>query len=132
MQEKGRKRKWKEASCQPANAITFTPCHRRFNSYHPHGILSIGAFINFTTEANDTAGTFPGVNFRYDSYAFHFVLSDTTCPDVSDACSILNVDLDLRILVPADRLLTLKSNMMTPFHRYVCVLRHRSIFIWND
>eukprot|EP00128_Syssomonas_multiformis_P018907 Colp12_sorted_trinity150504_noHs@33052 len=29
--------------------------------YHPHGIISLGAWGNFATEANDFAGKFPGI-----------------------------------------------------------------------
>ncbi|KAH9383590.1 hypothetical protein HPB48_025207 [Haemaphysalis longicornis] len=29
--------------------------------YHPHGIMCMGALCNFTSEANDFAGLFPGI-----------------------------------------------------------------------
>ncbi|CAF3673311.1 unnamed protein product [Rotaria sp. Silwood1] len=32
--------------------------------YHPHGIISLGAFCNFATEATDFEHKFPGINLR--------------------------------------------------------------------
>jgi 2-acylglycerol O-acyltransferase 2 len=32
--------------------------------YHPHGIISLGAFCNFSTDATDFSGLFPGINLR--------------------------------------------------------------------
>ncbi|CAF1155962.1 unnamed protein product, partial [Didymodactylos carnosus] len=32
--------------------------------YHPHGIISLGAFCNFATEATDFEHEFPGINLR--------------------------------------------------------------------
>eukprot|EP01097_Dermamoeba_algensis_P004700 TRINITY_DN3034_c0_g1_i1.p1 TRINITY_DN3034_c0_g1~~TRINITY_DN3034_c0_g1_i1.p1 ORF type:complete len:342 (-),score=81.81 TRINITY_DN3034_c0_g1_i1:200-1225(-) len=32
--------------------------------YHPHGIISFGAWINFATDANDFSGLYPGIRLR--------------------------------------------------------------------
>ncbi|KAJ1963463.1 diacylglycerol O-acyltransferase 1 [Dimargaris xerosporica] len=32
--------------------------------YHPHGIISVGAFLNFATEARRVSEVFPGLNIR--------------------------------------------------------------------
>lgn len=40
------------------------PKHTYLFGYHPHGILSQGAFINFATNATGFAEMFPGVDLR--------------------------------------------------------------------
>ncbi|KAI8924669.1 diacylglycerol acyltransferase [Entophlyctis helioformis] len=43
--------------------------------YHPHGILGLGAVINFATEANDISKVLKGINLRVMTFAMNF-----TCP----------------------------------------------------
>ncbi|RKO97103.1 hypothetical protein CXG81DRAFT_11356 [Caulochytrium protostelioides] len=40
--------------------------------YHPHGIISLGAWINFATEANDFSRLFPGITVRLLTIASNF------------------------------------------------------------
>lgn len=46
----------KTAELDPAGKYLF--------GYHPHGILSVGAFINFGSEANGFSRLFPGISVR--------------------------------------------------------------------
>jgi len=41
--------------------------------YHPHGILSVGAFVNFGTEATGFSEKFPGINFRCLTLSLNFI-----------------------------------------------------------
>jgi hypothetical protein len=40
--------------------------------YHPHGIIGIGALVNFATEANGFEQLFPGINLRLLTLAVNF------------------------------------------------------------
>lgn len=40
------------------------PSRKYVFGYHPHGILSVGAFINFGSEANGFSRLFPGISVR--------------------------------------------------------------------
>ena len=42
--------------------------------YHPHGILSCGAFCNFATEATNWSGLFPGVRMHMLTLKMNFRL----------------------------------------------------------
>ncbi|KAL6055028.1 diacylglycerol O-acyltransferase 1 [Balamuthia mandrillaris] len=41
--------------------------------YHPHGIISVGAFTNFATEANDFSKVFPGIDLRLLTLKMNFM-----------------------------------------------------------
>src|SRR5207249_4070417 len=40
--------------------------------YHPHGVISVGAWTNFATEANDFSEHFPGITCRLLTLATNF------------------------------------------------------------
>ncbi|VDL77326.1 unnamed protein product [Nippostrongylus brasiliensis] len=40
--------------------------------YHPHGILALGVYGNFCTEANDKKGLFPGLRFQVCTLSSNF------------------------------------------------------------
>ncbi|CAG8458446.1 1642_t:CDS:2 [Diversispora eburnea] len=40
--------------------------------YHPHGVISVGAWTNFATEANNFSKLFPGINCRLLTLASNF------------------------------------------------------------
>ncbi|KAJ3153511.1 diacylglycerol O-acyltransferase 1 [Geranomyces variabilis] len=42
--------------------------------YHPHGIIALGAWTNFGTEASDFAGKFPGIDLRLMTLQTNFNL----------------------------------------------------------
>ncbi|KAI9168553.1 diacylglycerol O-acyltransferase 1 [Blastocladiella emersonii ATCC 22665] len=42
--------------------------------YHPHGVISLGAWINFATEANGFSGLFPGIHLRLLTLSSNFNL----------------------------------------------------------
>ncbi|KAI8908830.1 hypothetical protein PhCBS80983_g01044 [Powellomyces hirtus] len=42
--------------------------------YHPHGIIALGSWLNFATEASDFAGKFPGINVRLMTLQTNFNL----------------------------------------------------------
>ena len=46
----------KEAELDPSKNYVF--------GYHPHGIISVGLWVNFCTEANDFSGKFPGIRLH--------------------------------------------------------------------
>ncbi|KAJ3008805.1 diacylglycerol O-acyltransferase 1 [Thoreauomyces humboldtii] len=54
----------KTAELDPAGNYLF--------GYHPHGIIALGAWTNFGTEASDFAGKFPGLNTRLMTLATNF------------------------------------------------------------
>jgi len=61
----------------PASLIVSHPLNPERNyvfGYHPHGIISIGAFANFATEANDVSRKLPGLNIRLLTLASNFTL----------------------------------------------------------
>lgn len=41
--------------------------------YHPHGIVPVGAFLNFMTEANGFRGAFPNITPRIAVHKIHFI-----------------------------------------------------------
>ena len=45
--------------------------------YHPHGVISFGAFLSFATNALDFPALFPGINLRLLTLAFNFKLPFT-------------------------------------------------------
>ena len=42
----------------------FDPTKVYMIGYHPHGIISVGCFINFACEANLCGAVFPGIKMR--------------------------------------------------------------------
>ncbi|KAJ9051069.1 diacylglycerol O-acyltransferase 1 [Entomophthora muscae] len=71
----GRKSEWMRrlpfwkwyADYFPARLIAEAPLDPERNyifGYHPHGIISMGVFSNFVTEATGLSGIFPGLNIR--------------------------------------------------------------------
>ncbi|CAM9403389.1 unnamed protein product, partial [Heterosigma akashiwo] len=70
-----RKRRWWTASLPMRLCCEFFPCtlvkeadldpgRRYIFGYHPHGILSIGAWCQFCTEGTGLSETFPGLEIR--------------------------------------------------------------------
>jgi 2-acylglycerol O-acyltransferase 2 len=61
----------------PVQLIQDTPLCPKRNyvfGYHPHGIISIGAWINFATEANQFSKLFPGIHLRLLTLSSNFKL----------------------------------------------------------
>lgn len=56
----------KEADLDPSKNYVF--------GYHPHGVISVGAWTNFATEANDFSKLYPGINCRLLTLASNFNL----------------------------------------------------------
>ena len=50
----------------------FDPKKNYLFGYHPHGIIGLGAFTNFGTEANQFSKLFPGINLRVLTLATNF------------------------------------------------------------
>ncbi|KAI9091247.1 diacylglycerol acyltransferase [Phlyctochytrium arcticum] len=42
--------------------------------YHPHGIVGVGAWTNFATEASDFSGLFPGIQIRLMTLQTNFLI----------------------------------------------------------
>jgi 2-acylglycerol O-acyltransferase 2 len=42
--------------------------------YHPHGIISLGAFVCFGTEARDVSTVFPGIDIRVLTLSTNFII----------------------------------------------------------
>ncbi|ORZ40020.1 diacylglycerol acyltransferase [Catenaria anguillulae PL171] len=56
----------KEAELDPSRNYVF--------GYHPHGVISLGAWVNFATEANNFSGLFPGIHLRLLTLSSNFLL----------------------------------------------------------
>ncbi|KND03876.1 uncharacterized protein SPPG_01328 [Spizellomyces punctatus DAOM BR117] len=54
--------------------VDLDPSKNYLFGYHPHGIIGIGAWTNFATEASDFAGKFPGINLRLMTLQTNFHL----------------------------------------------------------
>ncbi|CAG8666247.1 168_t:CDS:2 [Ambispora gerdemannii] len=54
----------KQADLDPTKNYVF--------GYHPHGVISVGAWTNFATEANNCSGLFPGIKFHLLTLASNF------------------------------------------------------------
>ncbi|KAI9032053.1 diacylglycerol acyltransferase-domain-containing protein [Hyaloraphidium curvatum] len=52
--------------------VDLPPNRNYIFGYHPHGIISVGAFTNFGTNANDFPGKFPGIDLRLCTLAPNF------------------------------------------------------------
>lgn len=42
----------------------FDPKEKYMFGYHPHGIISVGCFVNFAADANGTSEMFPGITIK--------------------------------------------------------------------
>lgn len=56
----------KESELDPSKAYVF--------GYHPHGIIGLGAWVNFITEGNEFSSLFPGINLRVCTLETNFRL----------------------------------------------------------
>jgi 2-acylglycerol O-acyltransferase 2 len=54
------------------NSKPLDPSKTYIFGYHPHGIISLGAFCNFATNANDVIGRFPGINISLLTLSVQF------------------------------------------------------------
>ncbi|RKP10232.1 diacylglycerol acyltransferase [Thamnocephalis sphaerospora] len=52
--------------------VDLDPDRNYIFGYHPHGIIGMGAFSNFGTEANDISKVLPGINIRLLTLASNF------------------------------------------------------------
>ncbi|KAI9591280.1 diacylglycerol acyltransferase [Syncephalis fuscata] len=52
--------------------VLLDPSRNYIFGYHPHGIISMGAFTNFGTEANNVSELLPGINCRLMTLASNF------------------------------------------------------------
>ncbi|KAJ1961423.1 diacylglycerol O-acyltransferase 1 [Dispira parvispora] len=53
---------------------TLDPAHNYVFGYHPHGIISVGAFLNFATEATHISKLLPGLNLRLLTLTINFYI----------------------------------------------------------
>ncbi|KAJ3095977.1 diacylglycerol O-acyltransferase 1 [Phlyctochytrium planicorne] len=54
--------------------VDLDPSKNYLFGYHPHGIISLGAFTNFGTEASDFSKKFPGIDLRVLTLSSNFNL----------------------------------------------------------
>ncbi|KAF0358388.1 diacylglycerol acyltransferase [Gigaspora margarita] len=52
--------------------VDLDPSKNYIFGYHPHGVISVGAWTNFATEANDFSKKFPGITCRLLTLASNF------------------------------------------------------------
>jgi 2-acylglycerol O-acyltransferase 2 len=50
------------------------PAENYIFGYHPHGIISLGAFLCFGTEARDVSNVFPGLDIRVLTLSTNFII----------------------------------------------------------
>jgi Diacylglycerol acyltransferase len=53
--------------------VDLDPNQKYLFGYHPHGIISVGAFLNFATEATGFSSQFPGVDLRLLTLKMNFI-----------------------------------------------------------
>ncbi|KAJ2996938.1 Diacylglycerol O-acyltransferase 2 [Globomyces sp. JEL0801] len=52
--------------------VDLDPSRNYIFGYHPHGVIVLGAFVNFGTDANDVSRLFPGVHIRLLTLGMNF------------------------------------------------------------
>jgi 2-acylglycerol O-acyltransferase 2 len=52
----------------------FDPNKKYMFGYHPHGIISVGCFVNFAADANGTAEMFPGITIKPATLGTNFMI----------------------------------------------------------
>jgi 2-acylglycerol O-acyltransferase 2 len=104
--------------------------------YHPHGIISLGAFCNFATEATDFEEKFPGIdlrlltlkaNFRIPFYGIYLSLMGL-CDASKESCNYIlekgNGNSILLVLGGAK-----ESLDAHPSNEYILTLKNRKGFV---
>ncbi|CAF4147564.1 unnamed protein product, partial [Rotaria sordida] len=103
---------------------------------HPHGIISIGAFGNFATEATDFEHKFPGINlrlltlssnFRFPFYDLYLSMMGL-CESSKESCNYIlkqgNGNSLVLVLGGAKEALDAR-----PSHEYILTLKNRKGFV---